>query len=237
MKRFFVSQKQLGFDTILEGGEHNHLAHVLRMESNERVILICGDIWDYVYEIVRITKSQTHLKFISRTRNKSNPNTNLVVFLGVNKLDNLALVVEKLNEIGVGEFVPFTGARSNIPKNALNQAKLQNIANQSCKQCGRSIPMRVHEAITFSDVLDELGKFDIAFYADRGECDSQIDVHILQGKQYTAIIIGPEGGFTANELISVKNSARQITLGSRILRSETAAIVASTVMLSMLGEL
>jgi len=236
MRRFYINQ-DLGFDVAMEGGEHNHLANVLRMKVGDMVVLFCGDEYDYTYEITYVTRDYTNLRFVSRAKNIANPAVNLVVFLGVIKLDNLSLVVEKLNELGVGELVPFVCANSNIPAKAINTEKLEIVAKQSCKQCGRSIPLKVHHTLRFNEMLDKMSKFDMAFYADRGEKFDRVYFSEVQNANHVAVIIGPEGGFTIDESSAVTQLARPVTLGSRTLRSETAAMAASTILLSMMGEM
>ena len=227
----------MGTDIVLDGVEHHHLANVVRCRVDEKIILVNGDLFDYKYTIEDINRDETVLRFVSRSKNKANPQTKLVVFQALIKLDNLALIVEKLNELGVSEFVPFVSRNSNQPERSVNVSKLQTIANQSCKQCGRSVPMKIHEIYDFDEVLAEIPKFDRAFYADRGEKARGIELQDLQNTSYNAIIIGPEGGLTLEESLAVADLATPVTLGKRTLRAETAAISASTITLHYLGEI
>ncbi|MCL2756252.1 MAG: 16S rRNA (uracil(1498)-N(3))-methyltransferase [Firmicutes bacterium] len=236
MKRFFVSQI-LGNDFELTGSEHHHLAFVMRAKPGDKIILCNGDNCDYKYTIVKITRDEATLAFDSKSKNKQNPKNKLVVFIGLIKLDNLALIVEKLNELGASELVPFTSSNSNIAAKNVNIEKLNSIAKQSCKQCGRSIPLKVHEPITFKEMLNEITSFDNTFYADRGEKQDRITREKTQGSSYNALVIGPEGGFTLEENLVITEVATPITLGSRTLRSETAAIAATTLILSKMGEI
>ena len=235
-KRFFVADR-LGTDLVLDGTEHHHLANVLRARADETVILCNGDLFDYMYKIEDINRDETVLRFLSRSKNRQNPKTKLVVFQAIIKLDNLALVVEKLNELGVSEFVPFVSKNSNMPVRSVNISKLQTIANQSCKQCGRSVPLKIHEVHDFDEMLAELPKFDNAFYADRGEKSRSIQYQDLQDSSYNAIVVGPEGGLTLEENLALADAATPVTLGKRTLRAETAAIASATVVLHYLAEI
>ena len=230
-------QGQLGADLVLEGSEHNHLANVLRCRVGEKVILVCGDAFDYTYQIVDISRERTALSFVSKSKNKLNPKTNLVVFQSIIKLDNLGLIVEKLSELGVAEFVPFVSNNSQLPPRSVNVSKLQTIANQSCKQCGRSIPLKIHDVLNFDQMLVELASFDRVFYADRGEKSRSISHTDVANSAYNAVVVGPEGGLTLDENLALADAAMPITLGKRTLRAETAAIVASTIVLHYLGEI
>ena len=220
MKRFFVSTA-LGGDFVLVGQEHNHLANVARCQLSELVVCINGDLFDYTYRIEKISRSGTNLGFISKTKNSCNPTERSTVFQSVIKPDNMAWVVEKLNELGVIDFIPFTSRNSN---HNVNIEKLQLIANQSCKQCGRSVPIKVHPTLTFDEVVRNLLNYDSVYLADINGGKIK-DV----GKN-PAIIVGPEGGLTDDEKEQL--NITRVSLGPRILRAETAAI-AMTVMIML----
>ena len=221
MRRFYIDTKQgLSRDLVLTGSEHNHLANVLRLMAGDEIIAVCGDEFDYLYSILRITKNNTQLKFISKNENPFNPRVKFTVYMGVIKHDNLALAVSALNEIGATQIVLFKTARAqNIPARI---DKLQAIAQQSCKQCGRSIPLAVRGVISFEQLLTEIPKDTI--FADEKEESKQV-------KSASAIIIGPEGGFTEQERELLRKTATPVSLGGRILRAETAAVVGAAKLL------
>lgn len=235
MKRFFVQEK-LGQNFNLTGAEHHHLASVVRCKVGDKVIVTNGDEFDYKYQIDTITRDHAGLSFLEKIKNRCNPSKILTVYLGLIRLENVSMVVKKLNELGVSRIIPFLCERSNIDKRAIDIQKLTAIAQQSCKQCGRSIPLQVGEVITFNQLAKYVKLHDYAFYADRGEKTTRIRTDALLG-QNTALVIGPEGGLTLNENLTLATAATPVTLGRRTLRSETAAIVASTLILSVLGEL
>jgi len=236
MKRFFVTQ-QLGQDLVLSGSEHHHLANVVRCKVGERITLVNGDQNDYRYEIRKITKHDADLVFVDYAKNRSNPTRNLTVYVGLIKLENLALIIPQLNQVGVSHVVPFLCARSNMDKRAVDTEKLQAIANQSSKQCGRSIPLSVGRVVTFKEMLGTIKLFGRVFYADRGERSVRITTDSLVDVATAALVIGPEGGLDLNENLALTDVATAITLGRRTLRSETAAVVGATLILTAMGEL
>ena len=236
LKRYFYIFEMSDLVT-LEGREHHHLANVVRSKVGEHVILFNGDNYDYEYQITAITRDSATLRYAGRAKNKANPTAHVSVFLGLIKPDNLGLVVEKLNELGVGNLYLFTTERTNTNAKSVNVDKLQMIANQSCKQCGRSTPLLVKPIITFEKMLVGTKHFDQVFYADRGERRDKLFLQTLDKDQNVAIIIGPEGGMSLEENLAITQNAEPITLGTRTLRSETAAIVASTIVLHKLGEI
>ena len=238
-KRFFYPHNPA--DRVeLEGPEHHHLTHVLRAKVGERVMLFTGDEFDYNYEIDAIMRDKTVLRYLDLTKNRANPTANLTVFQGSIKHDNLSLIVEKLNEIGATNLVIFTTDHSNTPAKSINVDKLQAIANQSCKQCGRSIPLRIHPVIRFDQMLSALTNFDQVYYADRGEKRTKLSSNPaseMGEASKTALVIGPEGGFSIEENLALIERSTSITLGSRTLRSETACLVAAALVLNKLGEI
>jgi len=210
MKRLFVDSS-LGKDFVLCKDEHHHLANVARCRVGENVVLVKGDEFDYVYKIEDIKRDATKLSFVSKNLNTKNPKKRLVVFLGAIK--NMAQAVEQLSQIGIAEIIPFTSKNANA---ALNVPRLQKIAEQSCKQCGRSIPLVISEPLKFDKMCDVLTNFDNDSFA---------------------LVIGPEGGLNQTEAEHLAQITNPISIGKRIMRTETAAVVAATWALSQMGEL
>lgn len=233
VKRLFVKSLPEK-DIEIIGTEHNHLTQVLRAQIGERVVIFCGDEFEYTFEITNITKKSILLKFIRKDRCANNPKVSITVFLAAIKHENLSLVVQKLNEIGVKEIVIFDATRSNVSTKNLRIERLESIAEQSCKQCGRSIPVK----ITFGN-LGGLCNFDKIIFADENHKDDLLGTLSLNNKDSIAAIIGPEGGFTdaeRKEILSHKNVV-SVSLGKRIFRAETAAIAVSSIILSKVGEI
>jgi len=233
LKRFYV-KSTLGKDIEITGQEHIHLSQVLRAQIGENVIFCCGDEFDYEYEILKIAKNSTLLKFIKSTPNVHNPKACLAVYMAAIKPDNLNLVVQKLNEIGVRKLVIFDSERSNVSVQNLRLDRLESIAEQSCKQCMRSIPLKVE-----CGKLDCLSGYNKVFFAN--ECDNRKHLgEIITGvDENIALIIGPEGGFTEEERgkILANKNVISVSLGVRIFRAETAAIAAASIILSKMGEI
>jgi 16S rRNA (uracil1498-N3)-methyltransferase len=242
MKRIYVPNvPEHNFD--LSGDEHNHLANVARARIGESIIAICGDLYDYHFQITSITKNKTTLEFVRKTPNSQNPHKHTVVFLGVIKPDNMTLVTQKLNELGILTLIPFTSSRTNAP--APNIEKLNRVSQQSCKQCGRSSPMLIQKTLTFPELLnliksESVAKPDVTtqiIFADECETAQKLGELKITKANSTALIIGPEGGFAEAEREQLRQIATPVSLGKRILRAETAAISAASIILSKLGEI
>ena len=235
-KRFFIKSTKQGLigDLVLRDHEHNHLANVLRLKTGDNITAVCGDEFDYHYQITKITKQITELKYIDRKINQSNPQKKLTVYMGLIKFDNLAISVQKLNEIGAHEVVFFNSKNcQNLP---VKIDKLQTIAEQSCKQCGRSIPVIVRGILNFEQLLTQIPSN--AIFADEREIVTSLDdVSISKIENNATIIVGCEGGFTEPERAKLAKVTKPVSLGRRILRAETAVILTASIVLAKLGEI
>lgn len=238
MKRFFINKPlQVNTNVKIDGIEHNHIKNVLRLKVGDEIILVCGDDYDYFAKIVDISKGETEVEITAKEKNSANPKSDVTVFQALVKSDNMSLIVQKLTELGVKSFVPFESEFITSKDKNNKASKLQEISNQSIKQCKRSIPMKVESVKTFKQVLEMLGDFDEVIFAN--ECEKTCDLKDLNLKKSSkiALIIGSEGGFSSdeiNELIS--KNAQSISMGNRILRAETASISLSAVVMYLIGE-
>jgi 16S rRNA (uracil1498-N3)-methyltransferase len=205
----------------LSGIEHNHIANVLRMRVGDEVTVISGDEFDRYYRIENITKKQSLMRFVSKSKNKCNPSKNFTVYLAVIKPDNLSIAVQKLNEIGATELKLFLSKFTVIKK--VNTARLNEIARQSCKQCGRSIPLSVSFIGGFNNLITEVSAVvrQRVFFADENLAGENTPV---KGTP-ELLVVGCEGGFDESERRELTKIATPISLGQRVLRAETACIV------------
>ena len=115
--------------------------------------------------------------------------------------------------------------------------KLQEISNQSIKQCKRSIPMKVMDTMSFSKMCEELKEYDLIVFANECERTQRLQELDFANAKKVAIIVGSEGGFSASEIDKLTSiGASSVTLGKRILRAETASIALTSVVMCLLGE-
>ena len=238
MKRFYVNYKlEVNKNFKIDGIEHNHIKNVMRMKVGDEIILVCGDEYDYVASIINMTKGDTEVHILSVEPNIYNPSVDVTVFQALVKSDNMNLIVQKLTELGVKTFIPFESEFITSKDKFGKSSKLQEISNQSVKQCKRSIPMYIMPTMKFSEVVGILGDYDVVIFAN--ECERSYDLNNIGelGNKKIAIIIGSEGGFSENEIESLVDAgARSITLGKRILRAETASIALVSVVMCLSGE-
>jgi len=170
MKRFYVDE-QLQVNSIvkIEGIEHNHIKNVMRMKVGDEIVLVCGDDYDYLAKITELSKGETKVFVSERQQNLYNPIADLTVYQALVKSDNMSLIVQKLTELGVKTFVPFESDYITSKDKMGKVGKLQDISNQSIKQCKRSIPMDIKNTMTFGDMVKSLSQYDIVIFAN--ECE------------------------------------------------------------------
>ena len=238
MKRFYVNKElQINEICTIDGIEHNHIKNVMRMSIGDNLILVCGDEYDYMCEIVAMSKGDTKVKVISRECNKYNSQIDITVFQAMTKADNMSLIIQKLTELGVKTFVPFESEFITSKDKYGKVSKLQEISNQSIKQCKRSIPMHIIDTIKFDKLVDCIKDYDIVIFANECERNEKLYNLGLDKSKKIALIIGSEGGFSANEIERLTTAgAKSITMGKRILRAETASIALASVVMFMVGE-
>ena len=240
LKRFFVDKSNLIGDTItLTDVEHNHLANVLRLKTGTSCLVVMGDGYDYECEIVDISKKSSTLKVISKTENIYDPRVNVTFYQGILKGDNMPLVVQKLNELGISKLVPITSKYTVALGSKNLVAKLQSTANQSVKQCRRSTPILIEDIASIDSIVNDFGNYDavILCYERENATTMQSVISAVNKPQNVAVIIGSEGGFDESEVdMLISHGATSITMGRRILRAETASIAMASALMYSLGE-
>lgn len=238
MKTFYVNGVN-GNNIELVGDEHNHLKNVMRLNCGDQVKVVCGDDFNYFCTIMQINKNSTILKVDSKELNKANPKVNLTCYMALIKNDNLSLVVQKLTELGCSTFVPFESRYTVNKDKGTKIEKLNLITQQSLKQCGRSKPMVIKPTKKLTDLVNDLKQHDLIIFANETEKSENLNDVLMQNKnaKNIAIIVGCEGGFEQTEIdLLINNNAKSVTLGSRILRAETASIMLTAIILNFFKE-
>lgn len=238
MKTFFVDKID-GNLIKLEDDEHNHLKNVLRLNVNDQVKVVCGDEFNYYCKVCEINKKDSVLKVEKKELNTANPKVNLTCYMALIKNDNLTLVVQKLTELGCSNFVPFESAYTVNKDKGTKTEKLITVTKQSLKQCGRSIPMNISETKNILKLDNMLKAHDLIIFANETEKSSNLNTVLAKNSnaKNIAIIVGCEGGFNNEEIkYLLAHGAKSISLGNRILRAETAAIMLTSIVLNRFKE-
>lgn len=221
--RFYTPQPLAPGEFRLVGPEAHHIATVRRFAVGDHVTLFNGDGREYPAEILSLGKKSVALTILSAdevTRELPFP---LIVASALPKGDRADFLIEKLTELGVMRFVPLITARSVVHPKEAKVEKFERMVIEASKQCGRNVLMQVSAPMTWTDFvhLPELPPQRLVLHTTNGSSVGTTTGSAVVG-------IGPEGGFTDEEVaIAVDEGWHPVSLGPRILRVETAALVAA----------
>lgn len=234
IRRFFVKPYDINDGVVTLGGdEFLHMTKVLRYKVGYKAVILANDGLERLCTVQKIERYSATLS-VDSVRQADKKNVTLTLYAGNLKNNKLDFVIQKAVELGVDRVIPFVSANCAERKFSLDRAG--RIALEAAKQCGSIYLSEVGDIISFDDVVASLKDYDAAFIAYENERQNPIS-KAAKGKNI-ALIIGPEGGFTQEEVeAATGDGAISVTLGRRVLRAETASIVACALTLDSLGEL
>ncbi|MEG6569035.1 16S rRNA (uracil(1498)-N(3))-methyltransferase [Thermoanaerobacterium thermosaccharolyticum] len=244
MRKFFVKNEDIK-DGIarINGDDAHHIINVLRFKIGTKLIISNGKN-QYIVTILDIENSSVILKIIEEYNQVVESPINITLYQGLPKSDKMDLIIQKCTEIGIKKIIPVETEFSTIKikeKNIYNKInRWKKISLEASKQSGRSIVPDVLVPVGFKDALESLNEFDLCLIPYEKETNMRLK-DVLK-KNFDAknicVFIGPEGGFSENEIMAaIEYGAIPVTLGPRILRTETAGIVTSSIILYELGDL
>lgn len=240
MANFFVERDEFWKDPIIiEGDEANHMIKVLRMKEGDSLTLFDGDGNCADGEIEKIEGKTVFVKARGRYASESEPALKITLFQGIPKNPKMDLIIQKATELGVTRIVPVNTKRivAKIDKDAKIE-RLQRIAFEAAKQCGRAFVPAVEAPVSFDKAIEMMQELDAAIIPYECEKDGRLADCIPNKIGSLGIIIGPEGGFEEAEVEKAeKAGVRRVTLGKRILRTETAGLIASALCLYIAGDM
>lgn len=222
-ERFYVSSPLEPGEVVLEGAEARHLATVCRLCAGDQVCLFNGDGREYPAAVQEVGKRTVTLRVLGVESPRRELPFRLVVAAPLPKGDRAQFLIEKLTEVGVTRFVPLLTQRSVVQPRASKQDKLERWVIEASKQCGRNVLME----IAGPEEWAEYGRRDDLptrrLVAHFGENPHGIEQ--LRDRCDVAVAVGPEGGFTDEEIALARKAGWQVIgLGPRVLRIETAAL-------------
>lgn len=236
MRRFFG--KIENEKAIIEDEEFTHLKTVLRGKVGEQIEVFDGSEIVYLCEIENINKNFAICNILDKRVCEALPKKNIILYTSLIKRDNLELVLSKAVELGVKKLVTFESEFATVKKSENKKDRLEKLVKTACKQCERSVPMEIGETLSFKQLIDELKELrnDKTLLLFANERDGEkFDFSAIKNFDNVAIIVGCEGGFSQTEKDKLSEICQSISLGKRILRSETASIVLCGIV-STLGE-
>lgn len=240
MQQFFAEPSWIRENKIfMQGSDVNHIRNVLRMKPGEDVRVNDGRGKTYLCCISSYEEQTAVLDILKELDSDTELPSRIILFQGLPKGDKMEWIVQKAVELGVYAIVPFAAKRSVVKldekKAAKKQARWQLIAKGAAEQSGRGIIPEVSAVQTFTEALRMAGELDVVLIPYELEEGMKETVRILEEiapGQSVGIFIGPEGGFEEEEVERAKaEGAHAVTLGKRILRTETAGLTALSILM------
>ncbi|MBQ9860700.1 MAG: 16S rRNA (uracil(1498)-N(3))-methyltransferase [Clostridia bacterium] len=239
MSRFFVAPFD-GDTAVISGQDAHHIARVLRMKVGDPLTLCDAHGTDYACEILSIDDGEISLCVCDRMPSATEPTTAVTLYQGLPKSEKMEWIIQKCVEIGITRIVPVAMSRCVVKLNAADgekkRSRWQKIAAGAAEQSGRGIIPEVAAPISFGAMLAALkDEYAVTFYEGGGVSLSTL---VGENTRQVSIVIGPEGGFSLDEIEKLReNGAYIATLGKRILRCETAPLVALSVIMQLTGNM
>lgn len=245
MHKFFLALEDISLEEAsIRGEDVKHIYKVLRLDIGEKIIINNGNGCEYLGEISSIDKTLVKVKLLEKLDINNESPIEIYLFQGLPKATKMDLIVQKNTELGIKEITPILTSRVDVKlKGEFKKIdRLQRIALEASKQSKRTLIPKIREPIALDEVIDRVSNFDLVIvpYEDETEVTIRQMVMSLDKNNIktVAIIIGPEGGFEKEEIKILKETgAKIITLGPRILRTETAGFTATTLVQYELGDL
>ncbi len=225
MHRFFVNHElDSELLTITNRDQLHQIRDVLNLQPSEQVIIVPGDGTEIVCEITSIDKKAVVLGALESRESKTESKRNITLYCSVLKRDHFELLVQKAVEVGVTKIVPLITERT--VKLGTNRDRMLKIILEAAEQSGRVMLPTIDEPTPFKKVLQENVDNEIRFFFDFS--DTQFFSTDIGKTKNVGLFIGPEGGWTeAEQLFAKEKGCITRSLGSTVLRGETAAITAS----------
>lgn len=246
MDRFFTPKKNINLEQntcIIEGEDVKHISKVLRCKENDKLEVCDMDNNEYICQIKEINKDSILLDIIEKVNIKRESNLKVKLYQGMPKGTKMELILQKLTEIGVDEIVLVQTKRSvtkiDNKKEDKKIERWERIIYEAAKQSKRGKIPTLTGVLTFNEALEDMKGNDLNLCPYENERTVVIK-EAIKGKQINniGIFVGPEGGFEEEEIEKIQNIDGQVvSLGPRILRTETASVVASSIVLYELSDL
>lgn len=237
MPKFFVNKENIKDKKITITGENvNHIKNVLRKNIKD-TLKICnaqsGE--NFLCEIQEIKKDKILCEILENSKNTSEPKTYVHIYQGLPKSDKMELIIQKSVELGISEITPTNMKRCIVKLDSKDARKKverwQKISEVAAKQSGRDIIPKINNLCNLNEIISKCKQYDVILLAYENEKENKLKNEIEALKKLEkerlkiAVIIGPEGGLDIEEVEQAKqNGVKIITLGKRILRTETVAL-------------
>ncbi|MFM7207198.1 MAG: RsmE family RNA methyltransferase [Planctomycetaceae bacterium] len=221
-ERFFLATPPRDGRGVLVGDEARHLARVMRCTVGDEVVVFDGGGRSWLARVAVTGRDEVVLAIATELPEERPRRASVTLAVALPKGERQKWLVEKLTELGVDELVPLVTRRGVAEATPAARERLARGVIEACKQCGRDTLLRIAAPRGVDDVVRELIGDALLVVADRDGVP--LDAEAV-GTRPVIALVGPEGGFTAEELAAVEAvGGRRVSLGPHVLRVETAAI-------------
>lgn len=243
---FYTNPEKIGKETLtIEGEEAKHILSVLRHGSGDIIDVVDGRGTKYTVEIEEVSRDFLEGKILSRRYRENEPDCHLTLAQAVCRQEKMDFLIEKATEIGVSSIIPILTERGLIKVNGDSRRgrktdRWRRLAIAAMKQSLRAVLPEIYNIAEFEELLRETDNYDLCLIAslDKDSTSLRGCARLKKGLKKVLLIVGPEAGFTDDELSKAKaKGAIPISLGSRRLRTETAGIIFSSLVLHRLDDL
>lgn len=230
MPRFFVDGQPEGGVLVLRGENAHHAGRVLRLRPGEAVTLCDGKGTDYDCTVETLEKDAVTCRVLGSHPADTEPKQQLTLFMALPKGDKMEFIVQKAVELGVSEIVPYLSKNcvSRPDKTDKKVERWRKIAVEAAKQCGRGVLPAVHAVVPAAEAVRLAAQAETALFLYENEKQTGLRDALAGGVGKTvSLMVGPEGGFAPEEAAAAKDAGLvSVSLGTRILRCETAPVAA-----------
>lgn len=244
MPKFFVSPDKIaGTKITIDTEDVGHIKRVLRLSVGD-IITVCDSTGtDYSAEISDMSDKAIICTVLESNKNNSEPNISVTLFQALPKASKMEYIIQKTTELGIVRIVPCSLSRCVVKLDGKDASKKcdrwQKIADEAAKQSGRGILPEISQILTFTDAVAEMQKSDLCFVPYESAEDIKLKP-VLRSKECHCVsfMIGPEGGFSPEEVTYLEEqNIPLVTLGPRILRTETAGMAVLSMIMYELGDI
>lgn len=236
--RFFIDPRAIQgrFARIEDKALCAQIARVLRLKSGEEIILLDGLGFEYAARIESVSGREVNAEILQRQMNKNEAELKITLYQSLVKKDKFEWVLQKCTEIGVASFVPVRAARSE--KTGLNEERAKKVLKEAAEQSERAVIPELSEIKTFEVALKRAVTPDTATMILDATGEAVANAITARSRFTLNIFVGPEGGWDEAELEAARKLMREgysleiVNLGPRVLRTETAGLVAAGVVLN-----
>ena len=240
MHHFFVTSEQVKENSIyIDGSDVNHIKNVLRMKVGEELQISDGNNKKYLCEIESMTSEEVCVQIVEEQSADTELSSKIYLFQGLPKSDKMELIVQKAVELGVYEIIPVATKRAVVKleeKKASKKVERWNsIAEGGAKQSGRNVIPKVTGVMSYKEAIAYAKQLDVVlipYELAEGMQETKTIISQIVLGQSIGIFIGPEGGFETSEVeYAMEHGIKPITLGRRILRTETAGLTTLSILM------